>query len=420
MIETLNNPLIQLLLITVGVGVLAWLNNRRAQQLRAAGQVIPSAWRRVLAGLGFVATGDDTASAPPPGKIVLQLTPEQLAELRAAYNAYLARPAGNQGLGRTETTRPLAPRDWLAIVNDRPDDAPHTLVVGPTGVGKTTFAQAIAVEREGKVAILDPKWKPGKWGGAPAVPIDDDGRYTQIEAAIQSLLAELNGRLVAMKRGQTDFEPLTIIAEELPTLVDECGSAPMLFKQMGRLGRELRIRLIGLSQSERVKSLGIEGEGDAKDNYAIIRLGKAASAVLPALRSVPRPAALEWHGEQHALDVMGVVELTARPISSARWWQLTERCAGPRTKETPGNGAETRFGPRNESVTASECDVTSDSDVPDLVVTTPEAAVIAVKLAQGVTPSDIAKSLPGYTPRKYNLFKAKVDTVREALETADK
>ncbi len=417
MVETLNNPLIQLLLITVGVGVLSWLNNRRAQQLRASGQVVPSAWSRVLMGLGLV-TAEDAAKAAPPGKIVLQVTPDQLAELRAAYNTYLAQPMVGQGSARAESTRPLALRDWLMIVNDQPDDAPHVLIVGPSGCGKTTLAQAVAAERNGKVAILDPKWKPGKWGGAPAVPIDDDGGYSEIEQATQLLLAELNSRLVAMKGGQTNFEPLTIIAEELPTLVSECGSAPVLFKQMGRLGRELRIRLIGLSQSERVRSLGIEGEGDAKNNYVIVRLGKTASTVLPALRTLPRPAAMEWHGDQHALDLSGVVELTAQPIPSSRWWQLSAaKSAG--TRSVQGNTAETRSTPGNERVTASECDVTSENDVTKTVVTTAEAALIAMKLAAGVTPSEIAKSLPGYTPRDYRTFKAKVVAVQNALATID-
>jgi len=110
------------------------------------------------------------------------------------------------------------------------------------------------------------------------------------------------------------FLPITIIAEELPTLVDECGSAATLFKQMGRLGRELRIRLIGLSQSEWVKSLGSEGEGDAKDNYALVRLGKAAITVLLETRHLARPAALAWQGDQYPLDPEGVIDLARRPI----------------------------------------------------------------------------------------------------------
>jgi hypothetical protein len=182
--------------------------------------------------------------------------------------------------------------EWLAIFNDRPDDAPHTLIVGISGTGKTTLAHAIAVARSGKLVILDPKWKPGKWAGVTAVPIDDDGGYTHIEAALKTLLTELAARLVALKDGESNFEELTVVAEELPTLITECPSASTFFKQVGRLGRELRICMIGLSQSDRVKSLGIMGEGDALDNYTLIRLGKTASAAVHEARTMPRPAVL--------------------------------------------------------------------------------------------------------------------------------
>src|SRR6266545_2517292 len=44
----------------------------------------------------------------------------------------------------TKTT-PEAPKEmplmqWLSLVNDFPDDAPHTLIVGTSGTGKTTIA----------------------------------------------------------------------------------------------------------------------------------------------------------------------------------------------------------------------------------------------------------------------------------------
>src|SRR5262245_40606968 len=106
----------------------------------------------MLAGLGFRDAGEEEVPADVPGRIVLQLTPEQLAELRAAYHAYLAGQSDSQramsavvsGSGMSAPSSvPLTLANWLAIVNDHPDDAPHTLIVGTTGTGKTTLAQAI-------------------------------------------------------------------------------------------------------------------------------------------------------------------------------------------------------------------------------------------------------------------------------------
>jgi hypothetical protein len=51
-------------------------------------------------------------------------------------------------------------------------------------------------------------------------------------------------------------------------------------------------------------------------------------------------------------------------------------------------------------------------------VTPQEAAIIATKLAQGVTPTKIAKSLPGYTPGKFSVYKAKVDQFKAHLAAA--
>lgn len=65
----------------------------------------------------------------------------------------------------------------------------------------------------------------------------------------------------------------------------------------------------------------------------------------------------------------------------------------------------------NEEVTASGCDVTSGNDV---TVTTEEAAKIAVLLVT-LPPSEVAKRLSGYSPRRYAEYRAKVDHVRSLL-----
>lgn len=65
----------------------------------------------------------------------------------------------------------------------------------------------------------------------------------------------------------------------------------------------------------------------------------------------------------------------------------------------------------NEGVTASGCDVTESIGV---TVTAEEAARIASLLAT-LPPSEVTKRLPGYTPRRYAEFKAKVEKVRRML-----
>lgn len=211
---------------------------------------------------------------------------------------------------------------WMKLAQEYVDEAPHILIVGSTGSGKTWLAQALATTRAGYVAILDPKWKPRKWGNAPAITVDDDLSYTSLERACQSLLEELKKRQVELKHGVETFQPLTVVVEELPTLLDECPSAALLFKRLGQIGRELRIRVIGLSQSDRVKTLKLEGEGDARSNYLFIRLGEHAIAVCPGAAELVRPATIEWQKRNYPIDVSRIPELIEQPISPDRWWTV--------------------------------------------------------------------------------------------------
>jgi len=299
-------------------------------------------------------------------------------------------------------------REWLPIVNERPDDAPHTLIIGTSGTGKTTLAQALTVSRTGKLAILDPKWTPGRWGGLPAVAIDDNGGYTQIEAAIKVLLEELTARLVSLKQGVSDFDDLTIIAEELPTLVDDCPSASTLFKKIGRLGRELRIRLVGLSQSERVKSLGIAGEGDAKDNYTLIRLGKAAIGVVGEARTLPYPAVLEWRGEYYLMELGGILHLSQLPIPAFRYWPI----APPETV-TLKHSLQQHQKERLKKNGTDE----ADSTPVNLQFSVEEIGSIASLIVSGVDKSKAVRAMPRYNRRQHKGYVAYYERLRQGMNT---
>ncbi len=215
--------------------------------------------------------------------------------------------------------------EWLPLA----DATPHLLIVGETGSGKTTLAQALLAARNGSVAILDPKWTPGKWGGAPVVPIDDDGEYTGIERALQAVLKELQARLADLKHGQTDFVPLTIVIEEVPTVVDECPTAKKVVLRLGQLGRELQMRLIGLSQGYGVEDLGLKGRADNKANFGTIRLGAAAIKVAREAAQLRHPAVVEHRGQWELLDTREVPRLAERRMPAERWWAGADPVPAP-------------------------------------------------------------------------------------------
>lgn len=117
--------------------------------------------------------------------------------------------------------------------------------------------------------------------------------------------------------------------------------------------------------------------------------------------------------------------LQSRPLRSSRG-----RWSGSRPLPRAGNeGNEpaTTLLPGNDGVSASGSEVTSplpvtslpDSLPSDVTITVAEAALIAVRLSSGMSPSDVAKSLPGYSPRRnYAEYTAKVRRVKQELEAA--
>ncbi len=317
-------------IIDMGFGLAAAISGSPPIFAIAIGQFLarrsPLICQTVLSAIG----APDTARENRVISGILPGTPRAIASQHTAPPSSATEPSLQpvEVLESTPMTATLPIAVWLQRVNNYPDDAPHTLVIGGTGSGKTTLVQAIIATRHGQVAIADPKWQPGKWGGLPCTPIDDDGGFTQIDALLGAVLIETRRRLVALKRGQTTFTPLTLVVDEFVTVKMECPtSAPALLKLLGSIGRELRVRLIAISTSERVRALGIEGEGDIRENYTIIRMGKPAIAAQPACAQQPRPACLEWRGVCHPIATDGVHRLAGTSFPSTSGWIVPSQTA---------------------------------------------------------------------------------------------
>ncbi|GEM_PF-5821603 len=200
---------------------------------------------------------------------------------------------------------------WLHLLNERPDDVPHVLILGPTGSGKTTFAAALLGRRPDLVLVLTPKVKPADWRGSPVVSLDDTGSYAPIARAIAAIEAERRRRLVLLRQG-TALDDLTIVLDEAPDLADEVPGTGDLIRKLGQMGRDLRMRMLVLSTSQNVKDLGLEGRGRARENYAWVRLR-------PALNS-QRTATLTWGERESDLDLALVRAMAQHANLSDRGW----------------------------------------------------------------------------------------------------
>lgn len=88
-----------------------------------------------------------------------------------------------------------------------------------------------------------------------------------------------------------------------------------------------------------------------------------------------------------------------------------------------GNDAATELPRGNAALPASGRGVTTPAPVAvtgnEVTISPTEAAIIAARLTHGMSPSAVAKSLPGYSPKKnYAAYMAKVQRVKDELERA--
>ena len=212
---------------------------------------------------------------------------------------------------------------------------PHIAVLGDTGSGKTWMAEALVRLLDGKVAILDPKWRAGKWGNLHAIPIDDEGAYSLISAALRTLWGEFRSRIVAQKQdSKARHEPLWIVWDEINDLMEEDKQAGTYLRRWLRLGREYNVHVMFFPQSDRVEALGLSGHGDARKNVLWIYLGDDARAVVNRLsrdKAVSGeyaaafcrqafPALVEFRGEWIAVDRSAVPEILTWPVAPDRAW----------------------------------------------------------------------------------------------------
>lgn len=269
-----------------------------------------------------------------------------LAQLQAPSSPATA-PAGRQSPAAAPAAQ-LGARDWLAAVNDRPDDNPHMTVVGPSGCGKTTFVSAALGARPGRVVVLTPKVSPGAWRGAQVITLDDDLSYEPLAAALAELQTEARRRSVALKRGQR-LEPLTVVLDELPELHAEIPGAGRFAVRLSRWGRELNMRQVVIATSD--DALNIPGWAATRPNYVRVELAKPTpDGARPAwlddgqgrrqldlrdLRSSAERAQLRpWHEPAPAAipdDVLASLLAEAIPLHS----DAEERRVNP----VPGNGS---------------------------------------------------------------------------------
>jgi len=180
----------------------------------------------------------------------------------------------------------------------------HTLIVGITGDGKSMALREIVDQRR-NVTVLDPHNTPGAWGTARVIGGGSD--YESIVDFMRHLHQELMTRTRARAQGRLQFDEMTVATEEMPAIIDRAGrEVGPIWRAIMREGRKFGLYMVVVTQSTRVKTLGVEGEGDLLENFRhVVLLGKAAVERCPDIVSgMRRPAALlSGHAEPQPIII---------------------------------------------------------------------------------------------------------------------
>lgn len=149
------------------------------------------------------------------------------------------------------------------------------LIVGPSDAGKTTLLQWIISRRQtsSKVIVIDPHAYPHKWQGGKVI---GTGRtYKDIDRALTALVQLMTKRYHEIGRGQVaegQHPRLTVIIDEWRAIVYNVKGASEALKALLTESRKAAFSVFVASHSDRAKPLGLEGEYDLKDGFAIVRL----------------------------------------------------------------------------------------------------------------------------------------------------
>jgi hypothetical protein len=226
------------------------------------------------------------------------------------------------------------------------------------------------------------------------------------------------------------FDPMVVLIDEANALLEELAAEwKTVLKQVASGSRKVGISLLLLAQSPLVEDLGISGA--MRENFSRIALDERTvqtmidserdrerkAALQAAFRTIDRPAAAQISAQVWLLDRRGLSP--GQASSTAQVWAGWDFGAGQASRVSPQNApteplpGQPYFGnENNDAVTSPGAGVAPPVTV---TISAGEIAQIAT-LLMTLPPSEAAKKLDGYHPRKYAEYRQKVDTVKSLIE----
>lgn len=158
------------------------------------------------------------------------------------------------------------------------DTVQRCLIVGASDSGKTTLLQWLVSRRlqTSKVIVIDPHAYPNKWPGC--VVVGTGRNYPEIAKALDALVRLMTKRYEEIGKGivaEQAHSRITILIDEWRAIVYNVKDASEAIKALLTESRKAAFSVFVATHSDRAKPLGLEGEYDLKDGFAVVRLSIA-------------------------------------------------------------------------------------------------------------------------------------------------
>ena len=178
----------------------------------------------------------------------------------------------------TEVTSPLLPAQTQIDLLAALDSVQRCLIVGASDVGKTTLLQWLVSRKlqTSKVIVIDPHAYPEKWPGG--IVVGTGRNYPEIGHALDALVRLMTKRYDEIGKGivvEQGHSRITILIDEWRAIVYNVKEASDAIKALLTESRKAAFSVFVASHSDRAKPLGLEGEYDLKDGFAVVRLSLA-------------------------------------------------------------------------------------------------------------------------------------------------
>lgn len=331
-------------------------------------------------------------------------------------------------------------RDVLSYLNDNIDNPPHLFIVGQSGAGKSTFLRLLLSWRladqnyQNEYIIITGK-KSSIFTDVHCIGRDKfDPRSAQSFATVDNvfdiLLKELGRRDDLEFEARDELTVLNVIIDDATIITGDkyVKNAVQFIRAAALIGREIRVRLILVMGSVLLKELDLEGRGDLRDHFAVVKYEKKANnqratTMQPYYKSE----------EIYSFDSSRVPELSKKSIVPSDFEfdltlfdEVNERLQEENEWENGVNGvyfqeneSETEFTSRLQSFKRRPSGIPEKVSVSVSRFSPPnmdEIAQVVNLLRNGNPPSEIIKKMKGYNSKRYKEFKSKVDYVLESLE----